>query len=752
MSIYDPNHVHSDEHPHTESTSHSGHQHPVPVVSDELPALEGFELISAIDAFGDRQPDEAIHSKLPHADNTVLQREHLTLFQLVRYDQVTHYAVQDGAWSDPATWHDGVVPDTGARVLIPINVEITVDNVIQARLASIRVDGTLSFDTQSNTELRVDTVVVSGSGLFQMGDEDNPIDAGVTARLLITDDEPIDRAADPFALGRGLLSHGNVSIHGAEVASYASVGSALAGSQTLILDATPIGWKVGDRVVIAASVAGTEQNEVRQITWIQGNTVALDSPISFDHVPPRADLRVHVANVTRNAIIESEGSAADRRGHVMFMHSDHVHVAYAGFYGLGRTDKSQPINDSVVNANWTLEPGTGTNPRARYSVHFHRTGTHADEAPAVVQGSAVVDSPGWGFVNHSSHVDMIQNVAFDVRGAAFTTEVGDEIGSFQDNLAIGTRGSGQSIESRKLIHDFGHAGEGFWFQGVGIRVNGNISAGNAGSAFLFYARALVEGGIEKEFVTDNLPDPSIAGGAETIAVGKMAVFEFQNNVGYASAEGLATWYHMEHAGDGRYGVLENSTFWNNTIGVSLGYTQHTVLRNLTVLHALQADAMLGLKRNAVTTDIIYDNLTVAGYRIGIHLPTRGNSIVNGGHFNNGTDIYIRNGSRNALITGFETTPRIAMVVDFGSEYSLASYFDHDVVILDFGPFSNQRLYYQRQTADGIPFPMQAEGVPYYYVGLTNQQLWDQFGVALGGEIAPSNVYTAFNITGLIGPA
>jgi Ca2+-binding RTX toxin-like protein len=753
MGVYDPNHVHSHDHAHhEESSGHGGHQHPVPVISDEPPALEGFELVSAIDKFGDRQRDEAIQSKLPHADEPVLQREHLTLFQLVRYDEVTHYAVQAGAWSDPTTWHDGMVPSAGARVLIPINVSVSVDGVIQTRLSSIRVDGTLTFDTQTDTELPVDTVVVSGSGRFQMGDEVNPIAAGVTARLIITDEGPIDRAADPFALGRGLLSHGSVSIVGAEVTSYVSIASAaLAGAQVLTLGELPVGWKVGDTVVVAATTAGTQQNEVRQITSILGNSVVLNQPLSYSHVPARADLKVHLANVTRNAVIESESSAVDRRGHVMFMHNDNVNVAYAGFYRLGRTDKTQAIDDSVVDTNWALQADSGTNPRGRYSVHFHRTGTHHDDAAAVIQGSAVVDSAGWGFVNHSSNVDMIKNVAFDVHGAAFTTEAGDEIGSFQGNLAIGTSGSGQSVEARKSIHDFGHGGEGFWFQGVGIKVTDNIAAGNDGTAYLFFARGLVEGGVKKEFVAENLPDSSIANGAETIDIGKMAVFQFQNNIGYASAEGLATWYHMENAADGHYGVFQNSIFWNNTLGVNLGYTQHTELHNLTVIHAPQAtQPMLGLSKNAVTRDIIYNNLTVEGYRIGIYLPTIGDSVVNGGRFNNATDIYIRNGSRNALLTGFNAVPRIAMVVELGTQTYLGQYFAQDVVTLDFGPFASQRLYYMQQAADAIPFPRSIEELPPGYVGLTNQQLWDQYGVALGGEVAPGDVYTVSNITGLIG--
>jgi hypothetical protein len=60
----------------------------------------------------------------------------------------------------------------------------------------------------------------------------------------------------------------------------------------------------------------------------------------------------------------------------------------------------------------------------------------------------VVDSPGWGFVNHSSNVVMEDNVAYDVIGASFTTEAGDEIGAFRRNLAVKSTGSGAGIESR----------------------------------------------------------------------------------------------------------------------------------------------------------------------------------------------------------------------------------------------------------------------------------------------------------------
>ena len=57
----------------------------------------------------------------------------------------------------------------------------------------------------------------------------------------------------------------------------------------------------------------------------------------------------YVSDVSRNATFESQNVVTvARRGHVMFMHSDNVHVDAAGFYGLGRTDKRTSIDDPVL--------------------------------------------------------------------------------------------------------------------------------------------------------------------------------------------------------------------------------------------------------------------------------------------------------------------------------------------------------------------------------------------------------------------
>ena len=687
----------------------------------------------------------------------MLQREHLSLFQLVRYDQVTHFAVADGNWSDPSTWQDGVVPATAPEFLFPIGVHVTVDGFISTRLATVRVDGTLSFSTTTSSELRVDTIVVSSVGRFEMGTEASPIPANITARLLITDNGPIDRVADPFGIGRGLISHGSVSMYGAEVTSQlAVVGPTLAGASILQLAAPPIGWKLGDTIVLAGTTAGAEQNEIRQIAAITGNLILINQPLTYDHVPASTAFEVHVAHTARNVIIMSESTTVDRRGHVMFMHNRDVHIANAGFYQLGRTDKMVPINDPVVDANWILQPGTGTNPRGRYAVHFHRNGLTNDGNPATVRGSVVVDSPGWGFVNHSGFVDFVDNVAFDVQGAAFVTEVGDEIGSFRDNIAIGSTGSGATINAREYIQDFGHQGDGFWFQGGGITVTGNIAAGNEGGAFVFYTRGLIEGGVRQRFLAANLPDPSIAAGAAEIDVQHVPVFQFENNIGYASAMGLTVRYHLRDATHDQSAVFEDSTFWNNNNGVDLQYSVRTIVRNLTVVRTPSGMTGVGVNMNTVTRDIIYDNLTVAGYYRGIIVPRQGYAVVNGGNFNNHDDILITSAvqaDRLVLLTGPIVLSQVVLAPDFSPlNGGISHVFLQDRVILDYGPFDNQLAYYAVQQSTAVPFPVPRTGVPAEYIGLTTQDLWDQFTLAVGGEIAPANAVAVPNIVGLVGPA
>ena len=608
-------------------TPHSGgsHHHSGPILIPNLPVVEGFELIDSLDHLDNKQ-DESVHTIVPHGDNPTKQKEHLTLFELVRYDQVTHTALSSGDWSNPAIWENGILPSNDSRVLIPHGIEVTVDGVISAQPFSVRIDGTLSFATNVNTQLSADTIIGSAGSSIVVGTAANPIAANVTAKVLFTDGGPIDRTYDPFGISRGLITHGSVEVFGAAKTSFVkAVGNITAGQSVIQLDSIPTNWQIGDTIKIGGTSYSQNEDETRTILAISGNQIGV-APLTYNHLTPDASLNVHIANLTRNVVFQSETTDIARRGHTMFMHNRNAHVSYASFLDLGRTDKSVPLNDSVVDANWQLTPGTGTNQRARYSVHFHRNGTLIDGNPSTFHGSVVDDSPGWGFVNHSSYVEFTDNVAANVNGAGFATEVGDETGLFRDNIAFTTTGTDENDNDRIDLQDFGHTGAGFWFQGAGISVVDNVSVGSHGSGFIFYTRGLIEGtnGLPAHYLTANLADPSIAGGAETILVDHVPVLEFTGNESYGSSTGFTVRYHLRDVTHNGWSTFSDSIFWNNETGIDIPYTQQTILRNLTVKRDVAEVANgIAVLSNPVTADIIYDNLDVSGYYNGIVTPRAG---------------------------------------------------------------------------------------------------------------------------------
>ena len=485
-------------------------------------------------------------SEMPaHPSSPTLQSEHMAAMDLAPPQNATHVAAASGDWSSPSTWQAGRIPDEGSRVLIPEGVVLTLDSELTSSLKWLRVNGELRFAIDRDTELRVDTLVTAPGSRLEIGTAEQPVPSNVRAQIVFADLGPLNVDDDPMLMGRGAILHGATRIHGA--AKTSAVTAAIdpqRGDQEIVLDAQPSGWAVGDQLVIAGTSPDGQGDETVRIQSIEGSRILLDAPFNENHVTPRDHLKVHVANLTRNVEFSSENRAIDRRGHVMFMHTRDVDVANAAFNDLGRTDKLRRLDSPYFDDEGFFVEETGTNTGDRYSVHFHRNGVERIGSPAVVRVSVVAGNPGWGFVNHSSYVDFIDNVAFDVVGAAFSTEAGDEIGRFQDNIAIRMHGTGDEPITRQEDGDFGHAGDGFWLQGPGVVVENNVATGATGSGLILYAEPLFEDGLGiTTFPSDNLPDPSRANGDETVPVSLAPLAVFRGNESYGSVLGAQIYYH-----------------------------------------------------------------------------------------------------------------------------------------------------------------------------------------------------------------
>jgi hypothetical protein len=687
----------------------------------------------------------------PHA-----AAEWAKVLALVPLEAVTHATIASGDWSDPRIWRNGVVPSRGAKVLISAGTNVRFESWMNQAIDTLRIDGTLRFATNRGTQLKADTIVVNTSGALHVGTATDPIRDDVVARILIADNGPINTIKDPYLFGRGLLSQGEVRMYGKTVTPYVNLaGGFSAGSTILTLAEIPVNWSVGDELVIAGTdphVWHFKADRVR-IQAISGHLVQVD-PLQYDHIPPAGyGLSIQVANMTRNIVLRAEdASVVAERPHMAFMHSPNVVLENIGVYGFGRTDKSVRLNDAVV-VGGVLQPGTGLNQRARYAIHFHHTGVNPAVAPAVVRGSVVDGSPGWGYVNHQSNVTMDDNVAFGVVGAAFTTEDGNEIGTMRRNLAMSSRGALTSGD-RRDIHDFGFAGHGFWLQGPGVALSDNISAGSNSAGFY-----IMTASSKANFDAVNLTDRALAGGHDTIPVGAVPLKQFAGNTAYAGGAGLAIWNHLFLFPSGE-SIIDRFTSWNTRwTGIDVNYSGRLTFRDAVLVGDLENYTGVAFATNRWTHDINISNLRAEGFETGIIAPLRRETLIWGGSIGAVRGIVVAKGhdtTRSLTVYGVafpSLTPTqlhgrrqydvYADAFGLGNfpDRPLDSYFSNDNVSLYLGATAVGRLYFYEQQWTAVPFPSATMRgiVPDEYLDKTNQALRVEFGLSFGGEVAPADV-------------
>lgn len=538
----------------------------------------------------------------PHPDDPEKQKEHLAMLALVPRDQATSIVVNSGLWTNPLTWHNGILPGTGSKILVPVDKNLSVDSKIPVRIKWLRVDGTLVFLIDRDTELLVDTIIGDTTSRLII----NVTNPNIKTSIIITDDGPIDLINDPFMLGRGIIWHGKVEAQGAFKSTWSEHNPTKINDQIVIVDNTTE-WQIGDKLVFGKNVVEYFQyahhirnrDDVCIITEINGNTVHLNRTLTYEHnsvkanIPEPVEQRPIVVNLTRNVTITSESTVIDRRGHVMFMHNPNVFVKYIGFVNLGRTDKSKQITDPNGLG------GGLTNPRGRYSLHFHRTGINS--VAILAEGNAIDNNPGWGFVNHDSNVSAKYNVGFEGFGAMFVTELGTEKGEFVSNCVIRMNGIG-SISGNGRLNDVGFHGDGFWIEGQYTPLIGNVAIACKNSGFTFF---------------------SMYGDGVT----------FKNNISLFQVTSLILW---DVGGNGNDTAPPHNMVEDNFLqgGIGQGYISRITYKNNTIVALDPNVSGWGFGHTGVNTRISMINNRVVGFQIGVGMMTQGHNLVQGGYYDN----------------------------------------------------------------------------------------------------------------------
>ncbi|MEM1000376.1 MAG: G8 domain-containing protein [Bacteroidota bacterium] len=723
---------------------------------------------------------------------------------LLPVNQATHTVLNSGNWTDPNTWTGGNVPTNLAKVLIPSGKTLTVDGEVATRIKIIRIQGKLAFVTTANTALKVETIVQDMTGELEIGTPTGPIPQGTTCKITIIDEGDIVLSTAQFE--KGLTLMGKTVIHGAAKDSWKRVATNPSlGATNVQLESAPSGWQTGDRIVITGTDAVTVTgDEVATIASISGSTVTFTQPLakSHDHAPA-PDLRVHVANLSRNVVIESENGTSNNgrdRGHVMFMHTLDANVRYLRLHRMGRTRKDVPVDDWYINESDQFVTGPKTNIRGRYSMHFHRGGVSPNLTPARVTGCVVEDDPGWAYANHSAFVHFDNNVSYNVIGGGFQTEAGDELGSFTNNIAIRTVNTAFPLrdaapanapDTREGSQDFSFQGDGFWVHGGGVTLTGNVASGSSGHGFIYWPEGLIEPGFpsgtyRNTFVPANLGLPNsinIIPEEDVVATGWVAIAGFQDNETYASTIGLATFYlHTTFFNDksdydpnyiaGVHSTFENFSAWNVfQDGVQLNFTEKVTFKNLRLANNDGNSATVGVSAGhyRAKEKQIFDNVDVRGFGTGLTLPPSGQVTVNCGNLSNGINLKIpapTKSPRDLRIEGLTTAAdpafsnpveiQLEAVFDDPDDRYPAYFLLPDRIILNYGNFSNQRLYYDQQAAGFIPLPSDAS--PYTFIGTervilaefaakSNQQLQSDYQMSFGGSLLPGSAVSTPGIVG-----
>jgi hypothetical protein len=639
---------------------------------------------------------------------------------LVPYSAVNDQAVRSGNWSSSLTWQNGVVPEAHANVLIPSGLTVNVDTTTDA-VHTIRVDGTLQFATNLTTNLVVDTLVINTHGRLLIGGLTAPIAAGQRATITFSSNGPIDTAWDPNELSRGLLSLGTVTMYGATTTPYDTLtGSVAAGATALTLATLPTNWRAGDQIVVGGTFAKWNQDEVFTIRSIQGTHVALSAPLAHAHTASNG-VPVYITDLTRNVVLRSEDQMhIANRGHVMFL-SNLVNINYAEFLGLDRTNKSVVINDPRLNSSRQLIAGTGTNPRDRDAVDFYEIGTSTTSTAAVVFGSTVVHSAGWGFVNHSSYVNFSHDVAFDVNGASFVAEAGDEIGSFANDLAIHSVGTGDEVfydPARVAVQDWAHEGDGFWSQGNGVSMLNNVAIGQASAGYYYYIKPYT------------LPLQDV--------IPSTAALNFHANLAESCDYGAFLRYETNG------GTIDGLTAHDCVTGYIQEYCTGTTLQNSHLYGTPFSDYGILLPVESAQNFLALND-NVSGYPFGIRFSEEYRQSLIGGTWNNRYNIDIPTSIDTIGRTITITNPTFAASSDprhynifwentFGDVFTrnINAFFVPDAIY-----YNGNQLFAPWQAANYIPFRQQpttpgAPVLPAGLIGLTNLQLLATRGLAIGG--------------------
>ena len=361
-------------------------------------------------------------------------------------------------WSDPTAWPGGVVPASGAAVVIPVGQTIHLD-VTPPDLNGLTIEGTLEFDDR-DLALTSRWIVVKGA--LKIGSEAKAF----TKRAVITLTGPSSDNIEGAGAKVLAVISGSLDLHGeARVVWTKLAATAPAGASQIELNG-PIDWRVGDRIVLASTDFDPFQAEEMVIGQVQGAQVTLQAPLRYAHwgqlqtfAGRPLDERAEVGLLSHNIVVQGDsGSLAEGfGGHLIVMQ--------------GATARVEGVELTRMGQKKQL---------ARYPMHWHVAGN--------VDGQYFRNNSVWKTFNRcvtvhgSNNAQVANNLCYDNIGHAYFLEDGAETGNvFEGNLGLATK---RPAPGEQLLPSDEDPAT-FWITNPDNSYRRNVAGGSSGFGFWF---------------------------------------------------------------------------------------------------------------------------------------------------------------------------------------------------------------------------------------------------------------------------
>ena len=216
-------------------------------------------------------------------------------------------------------------------------------------------------------------------------------------------------------------------------------------------------------------------------------------------------------------------------------------------------------------------------------------------------------------------------------------------------------------------------------------------------------------------------------------------------------------------------------FWETrSAGIAITYGVNTVVRNTILLgsdpiacrelsapfgRASECEYSAGITSEGTTRNLLIENVHVAGFLTGIGVPSRGTTRISKSSLDNRFNILLHPAhqpGRKTIVVG----NTFARHENGGEDYHLVQngplfhgdismLFERDPLIVEDARFPGKTIYRLNQYPTAVPF--RDSGIP-ELDGKTADQIRREYGLAIGGVLAPDDATQIAGIGGLVGGA